>query len=197
MNAFDDIAARVERRVQELILPALLNSLADVHANRGHRDGCQCDYCKMKRRATSDIGYIKPHLINKGFRRSAIYSGADQVYDIGNGLQYIAGKDGVDTITPIETHVEKFDYYGSTATEFVAWQKRVQELTDEWAEVSVQYNPYADVVVTCKGPRRMVNPCKEITATERNSDETYFLVKSVRERLADDWRKKLAAEKAR
>jgi hypothetical protein len=50
------IRDEVERRVAELLPGVLLDKGVLTHAKRSFRLGCVCDYCTLKREATSVIG---------------------------------------------------------------------------------------------------------------------------------------------
>lgn len=55
-SALSKIRAAVETRLDEGLIPAILDKGINRHAGRGLRD-CTCDFCKTKREGTWDIAY--------------------------------------------------------------------------------------------------------------------------------------------
>ncbi len=181
MSAYETIAEKVEQRVREQLLPRLLESLEMSHAKRNHRSECDCEYCKLKRRATADIGYIQPHLKNVGVRRSAIYG-------IGSELMWHLPVGDFANI-----HEMSENEYQSALKSFLEGDGIL-----EFEDSRVFSNGVRWVTVLRTGETKRRTYVVTPERTQRiDPDEYHFKVKAVRERLAQEWRVKLREEKAR
>lgn len=62
MNVSEHIRKEVEKRVAAILLPRVLELREQQHKKSGHRHGCDCTYCAMKRRATAEIGHLRYYM---------------------------------------------------------------------------------------------------------------------------------------
>ena len=98
------IQKRIEEIVKEEFAHTLLTALVKAHTQGGQYPGCSCDYCNMKRWATSYVGTTNMntvrrfyHLIHdngadileKSFWQSLLIEEEDQVRDLINQCREI------------------------------------------------------------------------------------------------------------
>jgi hypothetical protein len=55
----DILRAAVAQKVADGIIPALINAIGQSHGRGGEWQVCECEWCSLKRRATSHIGDLR------------------------------------------------------------------------------------------------------------------------------------------